>query len=235
MEISVSVIVHNEAEKLKGLLDNLKGFASEIVVVDCESDDGAEGLLKNYPVRYFKRPNDFNLNRNKQFGIEQCTKDWIIYIDPDERISDVLKQEIREKTACPDYSSFEMPRRNHILGKPLRFGGHYPDRQLRLFRKGTAHFPCVHVHEKLKVKGLAGLLKEPMDHYPYPTVGDFLKKLAFYSEFQAKYLLEENARITFISLVVKPCFRFTRRLILKGGILDGIPGIISIFFDFAHQ
>jgi glycosyltransferase involved in cell wall biosynthesis len=235
MEISVSVIAHNEEKNLEGLLQNIKNFANEIVVINCDSQDETEDVAKRYFAKVYRRPNLKNLNVNKQFGITQCTKDWILYLDPDERLSKGLEEEIKKVIEETEFDAFYIPRLNFVLNRPLKFGGHYPDRQLRLFRRGKGEFPCEHVHEKLKIKGKAGYLKNNLLHYPYQTIEDFIKKLEFYSDFHADYLFEREEKVDLIKMFVKPFFRFKRRFYLKLGFLDGIPGFISLFFDLSHQ
>jgi len=235
MEISVSIIVHNEETNLNSLLKNIKDFADEIVVIDCSSTDNSKQIALKYADRVFTKKNNPNLNINKQFGINNCTKDWILYLDPDERLTDELKKEIKEKIETSAFDAYYIPRLNYILGKPLKYGGHFPDSQLRLFKNGKAKFPCQHVHEKLKVNGKIGKLKNYFLHYPYNSVNDFIKKLEFYSDFQSDFLFKNNEKINFYKMFIRPAFRTKRKLFFKLGILDGIPGIVSIFFDFFFQ
>ncbi len=233
--LSVTLIGHNEARHLEVLLPTLT-WADEIVYVDCESQDGSAELARASGCRVFHRTNRSNLNENKWFAMQQASGEWILYLDPDERVPPALAQEIRQAIAAPGRAvAFQMNRKNFVLGRWLRHGSQYPDRQLRLFKKGRARFPCRHVHERLQVDGLVAQLKNDLLHYPYSSVSQYLKKFDFYTTFEADYLFKQGIRPSPVRhagyLFWKPVTRFIRRYWLKGGFLDGLPGFLAALFD----
>ena len=175
-------------------------------------------------------PYDANINRT--YAFEQVTGDWIFYVDPDERFSRDIIDELREQiSADPSLRGFKLPRKNYFFGVWLKHGGQYPDHQIRIFKKGHGVFNNRHVHERLHVEGKMGTLKAAMEHYPYLTISQFIKKFDFYSTFEAKYLLEANTDVNFSNsmkfLFLKPLNRFFRRYVVKGGFRDGIPGYFA--------
>jgi glycosyltransferase involved in cell wall biosynthesis len=238
--IAFSIIGHNNGHQLARCLDSVR-WADEIVYVDCESSDGSLEIARRYTERVYQRPNTTNLNVNKSYGFAQATADWIFYLDPDEVIPPALAEEIRTRIAAdPPENAFALPRRNHYFGQWLRHGGQYPDTQARLFRRGKARFACLHVHERLEVEGPAGRLREAMWHYPCDTVGEQIRKVDFYSSFNADVMARQGvrptARVAFAYLLAKPASRFARRYLFKGGFLDGWAGLIVIALsslDFA--
>jgi glycosyltransferase involved in cell wall biosynthesis len=235
MKLSITCIGHNEAYHLKELLPELLKWGDEVIYVDCESDDGSFELAESLGCRVFRRPNNMNLNVNKSYAMEQATGDWIFYVDPDERFERELIDEVKQTLSVTTASAFKLSRKNHFFGQWLQHGGQFPDTQLRLFKKGQGHFPNEHVHESLKIDGTIGSLKNPMLHYPYLTISQFLKKMDFYSTFEAKHLYEQGVRPSFKNcfyyLWYKPKTRFLRRWIVKGGFRDGIPGFFAALFD----
>lgn len=235
MKLSITCIGHNEGYHLKELLPELLKWGDEVIYVDCDSSDDSYDIAQSLGCRSFKRPNNMNLNVNKSYAMEQATGDWIFYVDPDERFEKALIEEVKQKIATTQASAFKLPRRNHFFGQWLQHGGQFPDTQLRLFRRGKGHFPNKHVHESLVIDGPIEHLKNPMLHYPYLTISQFLKKMDFYSTFEAKHLFEKNVRPSMANsikfLFLKPLNRFFRRWILKGGFRDGIPGFFAAFFD----
>ena len=66
MNLSITIIGHNEVKHLRELIPQLK-WAKEIVYVDCESQDGSKEFAKNAGCCVFSRPNNKNLNVNKSF------------------------------------------------------------------------------------------------------------------------------------------------------------------------
>ena len=234
MNLSITIIGHNEIEHLRELLPQLK-WADEIVYVDCESHDGSLEVVREAGCRVYSRPNNTNLNVNKSYAMEQANGDWVFYVDPDERIPEFLVSEIEKVIQDTTNSAFKLNRRNHYFGNWLRHGSQYPDTQLRLFRKDSAHFPNRHVHEKLVVEGSIGKLNNDMLHFPYLNISQFLSKFDFYTRVEAGYLRDSGVRITAGNslrfLVLKPFSRFFRRYFLKGGFRDGLPGLFCAIFD----
>ncbi len=234
MSLSITIIGHNEIEHLRELLPQLK-WADEIVYVDCESHDGSLEVVREAGCRVYSRPNNTNLNVNKSYAMEQANGDWVFYVDPDERIPEILVSEIENVIQDTTNSAFKLNRRNHYFGNWLRHGSQYPDTQLRLFRKDSAHFPNRHVHEKLVVEGSIGKLNNDMLHFPYLNISQFLSKFDFYTRVEAGYLRDSGVRITAGNslrfLVLKPFSRFFRRYFLKGGFRDGLPGLFCAIFD----
>ena len=234
MNLSITIIGHNEVDHLRELLPHLK-WATEIVYVDCESHDESTEIAKKYGCRVYSRPNNSNLNVNKSFAMEQATEDWIFYVDPDERLPELLVKEIEEMLEKTTHTAFRLNRRNHYFGYWLRHGNQYPDSQLRLFRRGFAKFPNRHVHEKLVVDGIIGKLQNDMLHFPYLNISQFLSKFDFYSGVEAEYLRDAGVKVNSLNtlrfLVLKPLPRFFRRYFLKGGFLDGFPGLFCAIFD----
>lgn len=235
-KISVSIIAHNEAEHLEKCLKSVS-WADEIIVVDCESNDATISIARNYTDKVFSRPNLLNLNLNKSFGIEKTTGDWILYLDPDERVSGELATEIKEilKDERNQFQGFFIPRRNHYLGRWLRWGGQYPDWQLRLFQRERGRFPCKHIHERLEIDGKIGRLSSPLGHYPYQNTDELLRKLILYADFQSDFIWNKgvmpNLFVAWRYLFWRPVTRFLRRYFLKLGFLDGYPGFLACLSD----
>jgi glycosyltransferase involved in cell wall biosynthesis len=234
--LSITLIGHDEAGHLERLLPTL-GWADEVVYVDCGSHDGSAELAARLGARVFLRHNDPNLNVNKAHAVAQVTGDWVLYLDPDERVGPELAAEIRATIAAePPQAAFELPRRNFYLGRWLRHGSQYPDRQLRLFRRGRAQFPCRHVHERLQVEGDIGRLRRPFDHHPYESLEQLVAKFNFYTTVEARHLLERGETGWGVGLrccLLTPAARFARRWLLKGGCLDGLPGLLAALADSA--
>jgi glycosyltransferase involved in cell wall biosynthesis len=233
--VAISIIGHNNGHQLARCLESVR-WADEIVYVDCESADGSLEIARRYTSKVFSRPNDTNLNVNKSYGFEQATAGWIFYLDPDEVIPAALAEEIRATVAAdPAPNAYKLPRRNHYFGRWLRHGGKYPDSQVRLFRRGKARFACRHVHEKLEVDGATGRLREAMWHYPCDSVHEAIRKMDFYSTFNAEQMARDGVRpgaaAAWSYLAAKPLDRFLRRYLLKGGFLDGWAGFIVASID----
>lgn len=236
--VSACLIAHNEAGSLARTLDSL-AWTDEIIVVDCGSTDATARIARERGCTVLERSNEPNLNVNKNVSFDAARSTWILCIDADEVIPPATADEVRRVVACdPPEQGFFLKRRNNYFGRFLRHGGHYPDKQLRLFRRGTARFGARHVHERLQVEGRIGMLTHPFDHYPYPTMARMIEKMNFYTDFEADYLYARGVRFCgrhFAWALVRAHMRFFRRYVLKLGFLDGVPGYAAALLDFCTR
>ncbi len=231
--ISVSIIGFNEALFLKECLESVK-WADEIVYVDCGSSDNSIQIAASFNAKIFKRENDFNINVNKQFAIEQCSGDWILYLDPDETVPVDLKKEIISKMENDGgFAAFFIPRKNYYFGRWLKYGGKYPDRQLRFFKKGCGRFPCVNIHERLEIKGKVGCLKSAMAHNVADNVDWFIDKIKSYAYRRAIQDIRLNK--TSKNPVLSAFKKFFRAYIIKLGFMDGPVGFFSAVTDCFNE
>jgi len=229
MKISFAIIGHNEAGFLLDCFESIKDIAYEIVYVDCESKDESVEIAKKFNAKIFFRNNDFNLNVNKQFAIDNCTGDWIFYIDPDERLTDELKSEILDVLKNTNCSGFLIPRKNFYFNKHLRYGGKYPDKQLRLFKNGCGFFECRSIHERITVKGKICEMKNPFIHIVVRDMRHLITKMDSYRIRTS----EEYKRLgkSADGMVFKSIRRFFINYFLKFGFLDGLVGFFVALID----
>ena len=103
--LSVAMIVKNEALLLPECLKAIQAHADDCVVVDTGSTDDTMAIATNAHCKVSSYPwgNDFSAARNA--ALAQCTGDWILVLDADERIQpddwQVLKKHIQSDTnAC---------------------------------------------------------------------------------------------------------------------------------------
>ena len=92
-KISATLITFNEISNIDAVLENVQ-FADEIIVVDSFSTDGTFERVKEHPkVKLLQRAFK-NYTDQKSFAMAQASHDWILFMDADERLTDVLKNEI---------------------------------------------------------------------------------------------------------------------------------------------
>ncbi len=88
MTISVCIITLNEEKVIKRLLNCVKKFADEIILVDTGSVDKTVEIAKEFTdkIYYFKWVDDFSKARNFAFSKAKC--DYLFWIDADDVITD---------------------------------------------------------------------------------------------------------------------------------------------------
>lgn len=224
-KISIAIIAKDEADRIGGLLGSL-GFADEVVVVDSGSTDGTQTLCEKAGARVIFHPWAGYVEQ-KQFALEATTHEWILSLDADEEVPVDLAGEIGEalKKADPDVGGFSMPRLSRYLGRWIRHGGWYPDRKVRLVRRGRGAWEGVNPHDKLAVTGRVVALQHPFLHYVYRNIADQVVTMNSFSDIYARQ--EPPAGSWFvIAGILHAIGKFCECYLWKLGFLDGVPGLV---------
>lgn len=235
-KLSVVISACNEEKKIEECLESVK-WADEVIIVDNSSIDKTAAIAKKYTKHVYKRPNNPMLNINKNFGFSKASKEWILSLDADERVSLELKQEIESVIASQNEAQgYWIPRKNIIFGKWIEHTGWYPDHQLRLFKKGKGKFPEVHVHEMIKVEGSKEYLLGNIIHHNFETVSQFLRKhIEIYAPNEAEVLLRSGYEFSFRDVFRHPTKEFLSRFFAREGYKDGFHGLmLSLLMAFYH-
>jgi hypothetical protein len=126
-----------------------------------------------------------------------------------------------------EYDGFLVERKNFYLGKLIRYGGWYPDHEIRLYRKDRGRWEGG-LHAKVAVDGRVGKLKNYYMHAPYADISHQIKTVDRYSGAFAEDLKETGHSFHLLNMIFRPFYRFFRDYIIKGGFLDGVPGLIIV-------
>ncbi|MBI5464270.1 MAG: glycosyltransferase family 2 protein [Ignavibacteriales bacterium] len=224
--LSVIVITKNEGKNIRPCLESIR-WASEIVLVDAGSTDTTVNEAKEFTDKIFVRPWD-GFGRAKNFALQQCSHEWVLWIDADERVTPHLEAELRNALSNddPQITAFDMPRKANFLGKWIMHCGWYPGRVTRLFRRSKCRFSERPVHESLEVEGRVGSLKSDILHYTDPNLFHYFEKFNRYTSLAAEELQEGGRTFRLLQLVINPAWVFFRMYVLKRGFLDGVQGFI---------
>lgn len=131
------------------------------------------------------------------------------------------------------FVAYRVPIKHHFRGRFLRFGGMYPSRQVRLFRKGHGSFREHCVPPTVEVTGGAtASLHQAILRHCYPTLDCYLACCEHDSSLAAAQLLAEGGRPRqILDTVLRPAASFFARAFLLAGFLDGPAGLT---FHFHH-
>lgn len=237
MKLSVVISAYNAESKIEQTLSAVKGWANEIIFVNNSSTDRTREIAKKFTDKIFDRPNNPMLNVNKNFGFSKASSEWILNLDHDEVVTEEMKEEILTLlNKNPKESGFYVPRKNIIFGKWISHTGWYPDYQMRLFRKENGRFAEKHVHELIEIDGEVGHLKNPMIHYNYDNISQFLLKMTnIYTPSEAENLIKEGYKAKAVDVIRMPFQEFLSRFFARQGYKDGVHGLaISLLMSFYH-
>lgn len=224
--LSVIIISKNEEERIKACLESVK-WADEIIVCDNGSTDKTLEIAKKYTDKIIRFENmDYAAFRNKAF--EQTSGEWVLYIDPDERVLSDLKMEIEELIRSNKYSAYAISRKNIIFGREVKYGPFWPDRVVRLLKKSEFEGWIGKIHEYPKFKGRLGYSKNPLLHLTHREVDQIVLKSLEWSKIDAQLRFEVNhpkmSGWRFMRILFSEVFN---QGIKKGGFFNGTVGVMD--------
>jgi len=223
--LSAIVLTKNEERNIVDCLQGLS-WADEVLVLDSGSEDGTVALAQKMGARVERRPFD-NFPRQRNAALELAQGEWVLFVDADERVSEELAGEVRKAIIQGGADGFWVPRHNYIFGRLIRHAGWYPDYQLRLFLKAKGRYDeSREVHELVILDGLEGYLDNPLIHYNYDDIGQFIERQNRYTEMEAAYLFRGGARAKMRNFILQPYREFRRRYITLQGYRDGGYGLL---------
>ena len=224
MSLSVIVITKNEAHSIEKCLESVS-WADEIVVVDSGSTDDTVRLCesKGAKVHVTDWPG-FGMQKNRAIDLSTC--DWVLSLDADETVSPELKEEILGAISREEADAYSLPRSSSYCGRFMRHGGWWPDRVVRLFRRGQARFSEDLVHEKLIVEGNVLTLSSPLIHVAFTDLEEVLEKIDRYSTAGALMMAKRNKDSSLSKAILHGFWSFFRTYFLKAGFLDGREGFM---------
>lgn len=243
--ISAVILTKNEEGNIIKCLESLF-WCDEIIIIDDFSEDRTTEKIMNYEsgirdinkYKIFQRRlnNDFAGQRN--FGLKKAQGDWVIFVDADEIVTDLLKNEVIEVTqkraTTQSYNGYYIRRDDYFMGRWLMYGESASVKFLRLAKKNSGKWEGV-VHEKWAVSGNIKTLANPILHYPHPTISSFIKKINLYSNIVAQSWKEQGREIESWEIVIYPFGKFIQNYFIRLALLDGIPGLILTMIMSLHS
>lgn len=196
--VSVLIPAKNEESNLPACLESLVK-ADEIFVVDSQSSDRSIEISESYGAKVVQ----FNFNgrwpKKKNWSLDNLPfrNEWVLIVDCDERIPPELWEEINTAIDNPNYNGYYLNRRVFFLGKWIRYGGKYPDWNLRLFKHKLGRYENLktedipntgdnEVHEHVILEGNVGYLKNDMLHIDFRDIYHWLERHNRYSNWEAR-------------------------------------------------
>ena len=225
MTLSVVVITYNEETNIGRLLQSVQ-LADEHIVLDCGSTDHTVEIARAFGASTFtEKWRGYSAQKNS--AIEKATGDWVLSLDADEAVEPELMEEIRHVlNHNPAVNGYYMPRKNYFLGRWIRHGGFYPDRKLRLFRRGRGSFGKRPVHEVVQVDGPTDTLSHALVHNAYPTLEGYISHMNRYSSLGAEIVAAKGSGFGVLNIVIKPLATFFYNYFFRLGLLDGREGLL---------
>ncbi|MBR4682558.1 MAG: glycosyltransferase family 2 protein [Elusimicrobiaceae bacterium] len=239
-QITLFIITKNEAAHIAACIQSAKNLVQETVVLDSFSSDNTVQICRDLGAKVYQQPFE-DFTKQKNAALQKVTTEWALSLDADETLTPELAEEIRRAVSNPSYDGYELPRVNNFLGGRMYHGDIGKEYILRLVRTQKAKFEGGKVHERLVVSGMTKKLKHVFVHTPYADLENYFTKFNSYTTLAAQTLYEQKSPdgkppFLMIRATLSVLTGFIKRYIVKGGMLDGMRGLIwavlSAFYTF---
>jgi len=241
LPISVFIIAKNESDRIAGVINAVKKFADEILVIDSGSEDktvevsiaaGAKVMFNEWK----------GYGQQKIFGEDQCRNKWILNIDADEEVSAQLADEIIEIFSNNRHEGFcgfrvKIVNKFRFEKQPKRLAYYY--NQLRLYNKDFAGFKNSTVHDSVELKPENDLavaqLQNIIYHQSFRSFSHWIEKINSYSQMQAQDSYSKGKCPSPLKVLFIPTVAFLKAFIVRRYFIYGFDGIIySYLFAFSR-
>ncbi|WP_010523477.1 glycosyltransferase family 2 protein [Aquimarina agarivorans] len=254
ISITAIILTYNEQQHLARCLHSLKNVCGEIVIIDSFSTDNTAQIASQFGARFYQ--NEFVSQANQlNWGIEtiEINTEWVIRVDADEFLNNELQSELLKLSKFGNQvNGVRINRMMYFMDMPLKKGGMYPIKHLRIWRNGKAFCEQRWMDERMvltegvseEIKGdlidhnLNGITWWTQKHNNYATreAIDILDKLYNFtnsevlksnffgnSEERRRWLKYNYLKLP---LFVRPFLFWFIRYFLQGGFLEGKRGFI---------
>jgi Glycosyltransferases involved in cell wall biogenesis len=240
MKLSVVIAAKNEERIIGECLESVR-WADEIVIVDDASTDRTVEIARRFTPNVIINDSKGDFHVNKNLGLEKARGEWVLSLDADEIVTPELAAEIRQAVADTPLRGFTLNRRNYFLGKWIRGCGWYPDRTLRLFRKGVARWflaeEGIHRAPQMPAGEPCGTLQNDFIHYSYYSFEQYFGKFNLYTTLCAREAGKKGKIFSWMRLpwdfFIYPFLIFVKKYFFMAGFRDGFRGLfISLSSSF---
>ncbi len=228
-KISVCIVCRNEADKLGPCLESV-AWADEIVVLDLSSHDASADVARTHGARVVTRAPVpiVELVRNEVAAAARY--DWILVLDPDERLAPGLEQHLREVVVRADLDAIVIPRMNYDFGYPPSSPLHRYEPQVRLYRRSAVQWPTL-------PNALPGVAEERLHRVPYVddlvivhdrsrNVPEVLDRIVRYAPLQAQSMIDRGDVFSARAMLENLGGRVYTQFIRGQAHRDGVPGVL---------
>ncbi len=243
----------------------LRALGGELIIVDSGSTDRTLDIARQHGAKIFseswkgfaaqknsameKAAGDWVLSLDADEPLEpECVEEIrtvLLYGPPapDRSPGDSLAtiertlalEEARMSLAASAPVAYFIPRKNFFLNRWIRHGGFYPDRKLRLIRRGAGQWIEHGAHPTIRVNGPTANLQHAILHYAYPTLRAYIAHMNSYSSMQAEHLATTRRRaFDLLNIVLNPIATFIYSYFFRLGFLDGREGLLLHLYHSAY-
>ena len=166
----------------------------------------------------------FGKTKNKANSLEKYN--WILSLDADEAIDEELKKSLLQLSFNNEKIVYDLPFRNFVGDKYLKYGEWGKDSHIRLFNRTAIQWDDAAVHEELIIPATIKMerLKGYVLHRTTNNFQEYEKKMEAYAMLNAEKYFKQRKKIWWGKQWLSPAFAFIQNYIFRLGFLDGRDG-----------
>jgi glycosyltransferase involved in cell wall biosynthesis len=236
--VSAVVLSRNEEANIAQCLETIL-WCREIILIDASSDATlkiAKEVVDQEKLKVVSLPESTDFSKLRNLGLKESSNDWVLFVDADQRVSPALRGEIEYELLQDNipYAGFRIRQLDVFSGRLLKFGETGHTQHILLGKKGAGEWKR-RVHEYWDLAGEVKNLRQPMLHYPHPSINEFIEHINRWSTLDAQEFLENGQKPSLRKVLVYPTAKFVQNYLLRLGILDGFPGLLVAFMMSLHS
>ncbi len=228
--ISVCIVCHNERDRLGPCLESVVGWAAEVIMMDLESTDGSPELARSNGVRVISRERVPIVETVRNEIAAEAVNDWILVLDPDERVTPGLAEEIRSRVSDDGIDAMVIPRMNYDFGYPPSSPWHRYEPQLRVYRRSRVSWPTTpnalpQVPED-RVFRVAARDELVLIHDRSRNIPEVLERSIRYAPAQAQSMIDRGEEFSVRAMAQALSRQVVRHFFKARALRDGMPGLL---------
>ena len=227
--VSLVMIAKNESKHLAACLDTVHDLVDEIIILDSGSTDATRTIAEQYGAKWYVNTDWQGFGIQRQLAQSYASKEYVIVLDPDERLDQSLREAIVEVLKQPVQHDkvFTFARVNQFCGVEVQKRFWYTDKLARLYANQSFKYSSLEVHESLDQKNVPSIrLTGYLAHLTNDDLHHFLVKNIRYSHDWASDKYKHGKQVTLFSSVLRAIFSFIREYIIRGDFIGGAYGYL---------
>jgi glycosyltransferase involved in cell wall biosynthesis len=182
-DLTAIILTRDEALHLPRALASLQRVATRVIVVDSGSTDATVQIARAAGAEVWLHSwSNYALQFNAALDRLGSGAGWVLRLDADEYVTPQLAAQI--SAGLPDVAGITVGRSMWFQGQPVRYGGLFPARMLRLFRQGQGRVEARWMDEHIVVDG-------PVAHLAGQIIDDNRKPLDWWTAKHNAYASRE--------------------------------------------
>ena len=228
--ISACIVCRNESDKLGACLDSVVSWADEVVVMDLGSSDGSAELARSKGARVVEHEPVPIVELVRNEVAAAAKGDWILALDPDERVAPGLPAELRRLSRSDDFDAVAIPVMNYDFGYPASSPIHRFDPKIRFYRRARVSWPTE--PNELPEIDPARLHRLPdredlvLVHDRNRSIPEALERAMRYAPAEAQALLDSGEVFTARKMLLRVARKARKQYVEAKAFDDGVPGIL---------